>query len=179
MYKDIKEILITQEEINSKVKELGMQIFLDYKDSNLLMVGVLKGVVPFFADLMRAIEMQVSIDFMSVSSYGLNSSSTGEVRILKDLDYSVIDKDVLIVEDIIDSGNTLNYLKKLFLERGAKSVRICAFLDKDENREVDVDVDYIGYKLPNEFIIGYGLDYAEKYRNLPYIASLKNEIYSN
>ncbi|MFL8970279.1 hypoxanthine phosphoribosyltransferase [Helcococcus kunzii] len=178
MYNDIKEILITEEQIQTRVKEMGKQIYDDYQNSNLLMVGVLKGVVPFFADLMRSIDMQINIDFMSVSSYGQNSSSTGEVRILKDLDYSVIDKDVLIIEDIIDSGYTLNYLKKLFLERGAKSVRTCAFLDKVDNREVDVEVEYIGYELPNEFIIGYGLDYAEKYRNLPFVASLKEEVYS-
>lgn len=178
MKEDIKEILITEDKIRSRVKEMGKQIFIDYQNSNLLMVGVLKGVVPFFADLMRAIDMQINIDFMSVSSYGQKSSSTGEVRILKDLDYSVIDKDVLIIEDIIDSGYTLNYLKKLFLDRGAKSVKICAFLDKIDNREVEVKVDYIGYELPNEFIIGYGLDYAEKYRNLPFIASLKEEVYN-
>lgn len=177
MKEDIKEILITEDKIRSRVKEMGKQIFIDYQNSNLLMVGVLKGVVPFFADLMRAIEMPIRIDFISVSSYGEKSNSTGEVRILKDLDYSVIDKDVLIIEDIIDSGYTLNYLKKLFLERGAKSVRICAFLDKIDNREIDVEVDYIGYKLPNEFIIGYGLDYAEKYRNFPFVASLKEEAY--
>lgn len=178
MENDIKEVLISQEEIEEKVKELGKQISQDYAGKELILVGILKGAVVFMADLMRAIEVPTYIDFMAVSSYGKSSKSTGEVKIIKDLDYSIEGKDILIVEDIIDTGNTLAYLKDNLLRRGANSVKLCAFLDKAERRETQVHVDYLGLYIPNEFAVGYGLDYAEKYRNLPYVGALKEEAYS-
>lgn len=173
----VKKILISEEEISARVQELGQQISEDYRGRELLLIGILKGAAFFLSDLSRAINIPITIDFMSVQSYGSKSESTGEVRIIKDLDFSVQGKNVLIVEDIIDSGRTLAYLKRNLLNRGAESVRISAFLDKPDRREVDVHVDYIGKKIPNEFIVGYGLDFNEMGRNLPYIAALKDEIY--
>lgn len=173
----VKKILISEEEISKRVRELGDQITKDYQGRELLLIGILKGAAFFLSDLSRTIKIPITIDFMSVQSYGSKSESTGEVRIIKDLDFSVQGKNVLIVEDIIDSGRTLAYLKRNLLNRGAESVRISAFLDKPDRREVDVHVDYIGLKIPNEFIVGYGLDFNEMGRNLPYIAALKDEIY--
>lgn len=173
----VKKILISEEEISERVRELGDQITKDYQGRELLLIGILKGAAFFLSDLSRTIKIPITIDFMSVQSYGSKSESTGEVRIIKDLDFSVQGKNVLIVEDIIDSGRTLAYLKRNLLNRGAESVRISAFLDKPDRREVDVHVDYIGLKIPNEFIVGYGLDFNEMGRNLPYIAALKDEIY--
>lgn len=173
----IKEILITEEEIKKRVKELGDEISKDYIGKEPVVLGILKGAVVFLSDLIREIKIPINIDFMAVSSYGKSSVSTGEVRIIKDLDYSVEDKDIIIVEDIIDTGLTLGYLKELLVKRGAKSVKICTLLDKPERRKIDIDVDYMGFKIPDEFIIGYGLDYNEKYRNYPFVASLKEEYY--
>ncbi|MCF6461115.1 hypoxanthine phosphoribosyltransferase [Clostridium sp. Cult3] len=174
----IKDILVTEEEIEAKVKELGKQITEDYRDKNLMLVGILKGAVIFMADLAKSINMPVLMDFMAVSSYGKSSTSTGIVRIIKDLDCSIEDKDILIVEDIIDTGLTLSYLTDNLKKRGAKSVKICTLLDKPDRRKAEVPVDYRGFVIPDEFVVGYGLDYAEQYRNLPFVAALKEEVYS-
>lgn len=173
----IKEILVTEEEIQKKVKELGEQITRDYQGKNLMLVGILKGAVMFLSDLAKNIRMPVMIDFMAVSSYGNSTESSGIVRIIKDLDCSVHDKDILIVEDIIDTGLTLSYLTDNLKKRKAKSVKIVTLLDKPERRKVEVPVDYVGFVIPDEFVIGYGIDYAEKYRNLPFVAALKEEVY--
>lgn len=172
-----KEILVTEEEIANKVKELGEIITNDYKGKDLIIVGILKGAVVFMSDLCREIKLPILIDFMAVSSYGKSSYSTGEVRIIKDLDYSVENKEVLIVEDIIDTGYTLSYLTDNLRKRGANSVKIVTLLDKPERRKADVPVDYLGFEIPDEFVVGYGLDYAEQYRNLPFVAALKEEVY--
>lgn len=173
----IKEVLFNEEVILKRVKELGNEISIDYKDKNLVVVGILKGAVIFMADLVKNIKLPITMDFMAVSSYGSSTISTGEVRIIKDLDFSVEGKDILIVEDIIDTGLTLNYLTDSLRKRGANSVKICTLLDKAERRTVGVSVDYLGFEVPDEFVVGYGLDYAERYRNLPYIGALKEEVY--
>ncbi len=173
-----EEYNIITEEINLKVKELGKQITKDYSGKNLMLVGILKGAVIFMAELAKNIDMPVLMDFMAVSSYGKSSTSTGVVRIIKDLDCSIEDKDILIVEDIIDTGLTLSYLTDNLKKRGAKSVKICTLLDKPDRRKADVPVDYRGFIIPDEFVVGFGLDYAEQYRNLPYVAALKEEVYS-
>ena len=174
----IKSVLVSEEEIEKKVIELGKQITEDYKDKDLILVGILKGAVIFMADLARNISMPVGMDFMAVSSYGRTSTSTGEVKIVKDLDFSVEGKDILIIEDIIDTGYTLNYLTDNIKKRGANSVKVCTLLDKPDRRKVDVPVDYLGFVIPDEFVVGYGLDYDELGRNLPYVAALKEEVYS-
>ena len=174
----IKEILVTEEEITLKVKEMGKQITEDYKDQDLMLIGILKGAVIFMSELAQKIELPVQMDFMAVSSYGKSSVSTGEVRIIKDLDFSVEGRNLLIIEDIIDTGYTLSYLIDNLKKRGAKSVKVCTLLDKPERRKADIHVDYLGFIVPDEFIVGYGLDYAEQYRNLPYVAALKEEVYS-
>ena len=181
MHKDIKEILLTEEEIRGRVTELGTEIAADYKGQELLVVGILKGAVVFYADLLRAIgeDVNVWLDFMACSSYGEGTVSSGHVKIKKDLDNSVADKHVLIVEDIVDTGNTLYYLVDELNKRGAKSVKIATLLSKPDRREKDVHVDYIGFVIPDAFVIGYGLDYAEKYRQLKYIGVLKEEVYAN
>ena len=176
---DIEKVLISEEELAQTVKKLGAQISEDYKNKDLLLVSVLKGSVIFMADLMRAITIPCNIDFMAVSSYGSGSKSSGVVKIIKDLDKSIEGKDLLIVEDILDSGRTLNYIKDILLARNPKSIRICTLFDKPERREVDLFADYIGCKVPNEFIVGYGLDYDEYYRNVPYIGALKRSVYEN
>lgn len=173
----VKEILVTEEEIQQKVKELGQRITKDYQGKNLMLVGILKGAVMFLSDLAKNIKIPILIDFMAVSSYGHSSESTGIVRIIKDLESSIEDKDILIVEDIIDTGLTLSYLTDNLKKRRAKSVKIVTLLDKPERRKVEVPVDYVGFVIPDEFVIGYGIDYAERYRNLPYVASLKEEVY--
>lgn len=177
MNNDIREILITEDMLQSKVAELGAKITEDYKGKDLLLVCVLKGAVIFVSDLMRKIELPLDIDFMAISSYGSNTKSSGVVRILKDLNTSIEGKHVLIVEDIIDSGLTLSYLVENLKSRGPASVEICTILDKPDRRAVDLEIKYTGFQVPDEFVVGYGLDYAEKYRNLPYIAILKEEIY--
>lgn len=170
----VNKVLITEEEIVKKVKELGAQITKDYEGKPLLCIGILKGSVLFAADLIREINLPLEIDFMAVSSYGSSTESSGVVRILKDLDHSVEGKNILIIEDIIDSGLTLQYLLNNLTNRKAESVKVCTFLDKKERRVVDIVPEYIGYEIPDEFVVGYGLDFAGKYRNLKYVG-----IYSN
>lgn len=179
MKDDIERVLISEEELKATVSRLGKQISEDYKDKNLLMVSVLKGSVIFMADLMRNISIPCNIDFMSVSSYGNGTKSSGVVKIIKDLDVSIEGKDLLIVEDILDSGKTLNYIQEILLARNPNSIRICTLFDKPERREVDLYAEYVGCKVPNEFIVGYGLDYCEYYRNLPYIGVLKEGVYND
>lgn len=174
----IKQVLVSEEEIAKKVEELAKKITEDYKGKDLLLVGILKGSVIFMSALAQKIEFPVQMDFMAVSSYGKSSTSTGEVRINKDLDFSVEDRNLLIIEDIIDTGYTLGYLIDNLKKRGAKSIKVCTLLDKPDRRKVDINVDYLGFVIPDEFIVGYGLDYAEQYRNLPYVAALKEEVYS-
>ncbi|MEZ0537681.1 hypoxanthine phosphoribosyltransferase [Caldicellulosiruptoraceae bacterium PP1] len=170
----VKEILITEQQLKDKVIELGKQISEDYKNSDdFLMVCILKGGVIFMADLIRAVDVPVKIEFMAVSSYGNSTSSSGIVRIMKDLDTSIEGKDVLLVEDIVDTGLTLKYIKEYLLARKPKSLKICTMLDKPSRRKVQVDVDYKGFEIPDKFVIGYGLDYAGLYRNLPYIGVLE------
>lgn len=177
MHDDIEKVLLSEEEIAAKVKELGAQITRDYQGKNLMMVSVLKGSVVFMADLMRAIDLPCRIDFMCVSSYGSGTSSTGVVKIIKDLDIDLHNVDLLIVEDILDSGKTLHYITKLLSERGTASIRIATLLDKPERRVVPLSPDYCCFSVPDEFVVGYGLDYDEKYRNLPYIGVLKRSVY--
>lgn len=177
MENDIAKILISEEELRCKVEELGAKISEDYKGKNLMLVSVLKGSVVFMADLMRAITIPVSIDFMSVSSYGSGTKTSGVVRIIKDLNDVLDGKDILIVEDILDSGMTLSYLKKHITAKGASSIKIATLLDKPERRKVDIYPDYKGFEVPDEFVVGYGLDYDEKYRNLPYVGILKPCVY--
>ena len=173
MIEDIERILASEKDISKKVREIGQSISGYYKDKNLLMVSVLKGSVVFMADLMREINIPVEIDFMAVSSYN------NVVKIIKDLDIPLAGFDVLIVEDILDSGLTLSYIIELLQSRGPKSIRLCTLFDKPERRRVNVIPDYVGFVIPDEFVVGYGLDYAEKYRNLPYVGILKREIYEN
>ncbi|MGI5857900.1 MAG: hypoxanthine phosphoribosyltransferase [Tepidanaerobacteraceae bacterium] len=180
MLNDIERVLITEEQIKEKIEQLGEQISNDYKGSdNFLLVGVLKGAVLFMSDLIRHIDIPLQIDFMAVSSYGFSTESSGVVRILKDLDETVEGKDLLVVEDIIDSGLTLSYMCNILKSRKPASLKICALLDKPSRRKVDLKVDYLGFEIPDHFVVGYGLDYAEKYRNLPYICVLKPEIYQD
>ena len=179
MNKDIKNILIAEDVLQAKVAELGAKITEDYTGKDLLLVCVLKGAVIFVSDLMRKIDLPLEIDFMAISSYGSNTQSSGVVRILKDLNSSIEGRHVLIVEDIIDSGLTLSYLAENLKARGPESVEICTILDKPDRRTTNLDIKYTGFQVPDEFVVGYGLDYAEKYRNLPYIAILKEEIYTN
>lgn len=175
---DIKEILIKEAELAEKVQELGNKISFDYKDKNLLLVSVLKGSVVFMADLMRAIDIPIRVDFMSVSSYGNGVKTSGVVKIDKDLDIDIHGYELLIVEDILDSGMTLKYLTDILRQRHPKSVRIATLLDKPERRKVDITADYTGFTVPDEFVVGYGLDYNEKYRNLPFVGVLKPEVYA-
>ncbi|KKB35274.1 hypoxanthine phosphoribosyltransferase [Bacillus thermotolerans] len=174
---DIEKVLITEEEIQAKIKDLGLQLTEEYKDKFPLVVGVLKGAMPFMSDLLKRMDTYLEMDFMDVSSYGRSTTSSGEVKIVKDLDTSVEGRDVLIIEDIIDSGLTLSYLVELFRYRKAKSIKIVTLLDKPTGRKAAIAADIIGFNVPDAFVVGYGLDYAEKYRNLPYIGVLKPEIY--
>ena len=178
MREDVLRVLLSEEEIHAKVKEMGKKITEDYKNSNLMLVTVLKGAVVFLADIMREIDVPAEIDFMVVSSYGSGVKSSGVVKIVKDLDVPLEGKDILIVEDILDSGLTLSYIKELLASRGPRSIKIATLLDKPSRRKVDFHADYVGFSLPHDFVIGYGLDYDEKYRNLPYIGILKPEVYS-
>ena len=166
--------IITQEDMQRRIKELGKRISIDYEGKDLLMVGVLKGAFAFFADLVRAIRLPLRIDFIIVSSYGLKTKPSGRVKVISDLREDIAGQDVLLVEDIVDSGLTVNSLKKSFLSRRPKSLRVCALLDKAERRKIDVGIDYVGFKIPNKYVVGYGLDYQDKYRNLPYLAVLEN-----
>lgn len=178
MLNDIEKVLYSEEELHNIVADLGAKISKDYEGKNLLLVSILKGSVVFMADLMRAITVPCKIDFMCVSSYGSGSESSGVVKIVKDLDINLSGYDVLIVEDILDSGRTLNYVKSILLGRNPSSIRICTLLDKPERRVVDLKADYFGMNVPDEFVVGYGLDFDEKYRNLPFIGILKREVYS-
>lgn len=178
MTNDILKVLISQQELHKKVEELGAQISRDYAGKNLMMVSVLKGSVVFMADLMRAVTVPCEIDFMSVSSYGHGVKTSGVVKIVKDLDIDLKNRDLLIVEDILDSGMTLNYIKNMLEQRGTRSIKICTLLDKPERRQVDLQADYSGFSVPDEFVVGYGLDFAERYRNLPYVGVLKPSVYS-
>ena len=177
MHKDIAEILYTEEALKEAVTKLGKQISEDYKDKNLFMVSVLKGSLVFMADLMRAIDIPCSIDFLSVSSYGSGTKTSGEVRMIKDLDCPLENKDLLIVEDILDSGVTLSYLKKTLAARNPRSIKICTLLDKPDRRKTDIVAAYRCFVIPDAFIVGYGLDYDEQYRNLPYVGILKPQVY--
>lgn len=167
------EPLFTAEQIQTRIGELGQQITNDYAGRNPLLVGVLKGACIFASDLMRAIDLPIGLEFMAISSYGMSMRTSGEVRIVKDLDVGVEGRDILVVEDIVDTGLTLSYLLATLHQRGASSVRLAALLDKYERRERDVQIDYLGFQIPDAFVVGYGLDFAERYRNLPYIAVLK------
>ncbi len=178
MENDIKEIYFSAQDIDSVVSRLGKQISEDYKDKNLLLVSILKSSVIFLSDLMRAITIPCKIDFMSVSSYGSGTKTSGVVKIQKDLDINLEGYDILIVEDILDSGKTLSNVKDLILTKHPASVKICVLFDKIRQREADVSADYTGVEVPDEFIVGYGLDYDEKYRNLPYVGVLKPEVYA-
>lgn len=177
MKSDIEEVLYTEEQLREKIKELGKQISEDYKGKDLILIGILKGSVMFMADLMKEIDIFCSMDFMAVSSYGSSTQSSGVVKIIKDLDFPIEGKDVLIVEDIIDSGVTLAYLKDYLNSRKPNSLEIVALLNKPDRRKAKVSPKYIGFQVPDYFLVGYGLDYAEKYRNLPFIGILKEEIY--
>ena len=173
---DVK-VLITEEEIKRRVDELGAQITKDYAGKSILLIGVLKGAAVFMADLMRSIDLPVEIDFMAVSSYGSGTKTAGNIKILKDTDVSVEGRDVLIAEDILDTGITLNNLKQLLLKRGAKTLKICTIFNKPARRQADIEADYVGFDVPDEFVVGYGLDYAQKYRNLPYLGVLDSSVY--
>ena len=178
MKNDIEEILITETKIQERIKQLGEQISKDYKGKNPVMICILKGGIVFLSDLMRNISTKVELDFMSLSSYGDSTKSSGVVRIKKDIDVDIANRDVIIVEDIVDSGLTLKYLDEYFMQHNPKSVKICTLLDKPNAHQIDIKIDYLGFEVGNEFVVGYGLDYAQKYRNLPYIGILKKEIYS-
>ena len=172
----VQEVLIDEETLQARIAELGQRVTRDYAGRDLLLVGVLKGAIFFMADLMRRIDLPCEVDFMAISSYGAGVDSSGVVRILKDLDVSVEARNVLIVEDIVDSGLTLSYLLRTLQARNPRSLDICALLTKPERRENDVDCRYVGFEIPNRFVIGYGLDFAERYRNLPYVGVLHGNL---
>lgn len=174
---DISEVLVSEEEIKAICKRLGSEITRDYKEKNLLLVSVLKGAVVFLSDLMREIKCDCVLDFIAVSSYS-GAKTTGVVKFKKDLDINPQDRDILIVEDILDSGITLDYLKRVLRDRNASSIKVCTLLDKPGNRKTDIKADYVGKVIPDEFVVGYGLDYDEKYRNLPYVGILSPEVYN-
>jgi hypoxanthine phosphoribosyltransferase len=180
MHDDVSHVLLTSEQIQRRIAELASQIARDYVDvPDLLLVGVLKGSVMCMVDLARALQRPVALDFIAISSYGRSTETSGVVRVLKDLDTDITGQHVLIVEDIVDSGLTLAYLRESLQRRNPASLRICAFLNKPGRREAAVHIDYVGFDIPNEFVVGYGLDYAERYRNLPYIGVLNADVYSN
>ena len=170
-------VLLSEDEIKRKVADMAKEICCDYKDKNLLMVGLLKGCVVFMSDLMRQIDVDCAIDFMCVSSYRDSTQTSGVVKIIKDLDIDISNSDVLIVEDILDSGLTLNYIINILENKNPRSIKICALLDKPARRQSEVELNYLGFTIPDEFVVGYGLDYGEKYRNLPYIAILSPSVY--
>ena len=174
---DVAEILISEEAIQQRVAELGKRITLDFAGSEVLMIAVLKGALLFLADLVRHVNLPVAMDFLAVSSYGAGTTSSGVVRILKDLDEPIEGRNVMIVEDIVDSGRTLDYLLHMLRQRRPSTLHVCTLLDKRERREINVPIDYVGFEVPDEFVVGYGLDFAEYYRQLPFIGVLKPEIY--
>mgnify|MGYP001055077431 FL=1 len=177
MMEDIQEVLFTERQIAVMVERVGKEISRDYKDKNLLLVSVLKGSVVFMADLMRSINIPAKIDFMATSSYGSGTKTSGVVKIIKDLDIPLSGYDIVLVEDILDSGKTLSYLIELLRDRNPKSIQICTLFDKPERREVEIKAAYVGSVIPDAFIVGYGLDYAEKYRNLPFVGILEPSVY--
>lgn len=177
MLNNVEKILIDEETLMKRIKEMGKQITEDYRGKDLIIIAILKGAVLFTSDLIKEIKLPLAIDFMAVSSYGSSTKSSGVVRILKDLDEQIEGKDVLIVEDIVDTGLTLHYLVENLMTRKPKSLKICCCLDKPSRRTAPVNVDYIGFSIPDEFVIGYGLDFGEKYRNLPFIGVLSKEAY--
>ena len=177
IHDDVEEILLSEGQIAERVRQLGAQLAADYADRDPVLVSVLKGSIIFLADLIRAMEMSVSLDLMEVSSYGASTETSGQVRILKDLSKPIEGRDVIVVEDIIDTGLTLNYLLKYLHDKGPASVRICCLLDKPARRLAEIPIDYRGFTIPDRFVIGYGLDYDERYRNLPYIGVLKPSVY--
>ncbi|HJC20729.1 MAG TPA: hypoxanthine phosphoribosyltransferase [Candidatus Butyricicoccus avicola] len=177
MKNDIQEVLFSEQQLADKVAELGARISADYAGKDPLIVSVLKGSYVFMADLTRRISIPCNVDFMAVSSYGAGTKTTGEVQIIKDIGSKIDGRHLIIVEDILDSGVTLSFLMKVLKARGAASIRLCTLLSKPERRKVDVPVDYLGFEIPDAFVVGYGLDYAEKYRNLPYIGILKPSVY--
>lgn len=177
MKNDIQKILLSKEEITSICQKLGHQIEEDYKDKKPVLVGLLKGCMPFMSDLFKCINSYVYLDYMSVSSYE-GTSSTGVIKINKDVSTDITGKDVIVIDDIIDTGHTLKYITKYFLDKGARSVKTCCLLDKPEGRKVEISADYVGHVIPNEFVVGYGLDYDGLYRNLDFIGVLKPEVYS-
>lgn len=179
MKNDIQSILLSEEQIKKRVHELGAQISNDYRDKNPLLISVLRGSFIFMADLVRAMEISCTLDFLAVSSYGKKSVTSGTVKITKDLELDISGRHVIVVEDILDSGMTLGFLMNLLKAKNIESVRICTLLDKPERRQVPITADYTGFQIPDLFVVGYGLDYADKYRNLPYIGILKPEIYSD
>jgi hypoxanthine phosphoribosyltransferase len=172
----VGEILIEEDALRNRIRELGEEVSADYAGRDLLLIGVLKGAVFFMADLMRRLTVACEVDFMAISSYGASTDSSGVVRILKDLDINIEGRDVLVVEDIIDSGLTLSYLIRNLEARDPASLEVCALLTKPDRREIDVPVRYVGFEIPNRFVIGYGLDFAERYRNLPYVAVLHPDL---
>jgi hypoxanthine phosphoribosyltransferase len=177
LYDDVAEVLISEDQIQQKVAELGARICNDFAGEQILIVAVLKGALLFLADLIRHIDLPVAIDFLAVSSYGAGTESSGVVRILKDLDETIEHQNVIIVEDIVDSGRTLDYLLRMLRQRNPATLHVCTLLDKRERREIDVPIDYVGFEVPDAFVVGYGLDFAEHYRQLPFIGVLKPEIY--
>lgn len=178
LHQDVCEVLYTEAQLQQRVAELGAEITRDYEGEEVLMVCTLRGASIFYCDLIRHIDLDIKLDFIATSSYGLDTKSSGEVRLTKDLSTPIAGKHVIIVEDIIDSGLTLKYLKKLFEARNPKSVKICSLLDKPEGRQTELKGDYIGFEIPNAFVVGYGLDYAERYRNLPDVCVLDPRIYA-
>jgi hypoxanthine phosphoribosyltransferase len=174
----IERVLLDEQKIAERIAEMGKKISQDYQGKDLLLIGVLKGAFIFLADLVRSIDLPIALDFVAVSSYGHSTETTGVVRIIKDVDYPVTGKHILLVEDIVDSGLTLRYLAQVLAEQKPASLKICALLDKPERRKVSLDVDYVGFSIPNEFVVGYGLDYNGQYRNLPFVGALKHSIFS-
>lgn len=175
----IQEILLTESQIAARVQQLGKEISRDYQGKDLVLVGILKGAICFFSDLMRQVKIPINIDFMAVSSYGSASQTSGVVKILKDLDMAIEGRHVLIVEDIVDTGLTLNYLKTNLLSRNPASLKVVALLDKPDRRLIDIHADYLGFSIPDHFVVGYGIDYAEQYRSLPFVAILDPAAYQS
>ena len=178
MLQDIERVLISEKQLQERISELGKQLAADYADKEPIFVGVLKGVVNFFTDMVRVTQIRCQYDFMAVSSYGSGTSTSGNVRLLKDISTDIQGRHVVILEDILDSGLTLSFVKERLLSMEPASLKICTLLDKPERRRVDIYADYIGFTIPNEFVVGYGLDYKEFYRNLPFVGVLKPEVYS-
>ncbi len=177
MNSDVKEVLITANKIKARIKELGQEISKDYSNKFPLLICVLRGAFLFLGDLVREIDIPLSIDFMAISSYNGQTESSGQVKILKDLETPIDKRDVIIIEDIVDTGLTMDAITRLLITRKPKSIKICTLLDKAERRKININIDYYGFRIPNKFVIGYGLDYEEKYRNLPFIGELKEEVY--